>query len=335
MKSVLKLMFLRAWASLLFVSLIARGFACCVIGISDYPKMRTQESLIIWDSKNRVEHFYRQADFLSKSKEVGFIAPTPSVPKLAEADSKLFQVLNAIVGKEEERRKKVTLNIGCAATEKAEVLQSVRVAGYVATTLSAENATQVFNWAEKNGYLVDPSIRSWLDEYIAKKWCLTLFKVDRTDDSSNPQTGIVKMSFSTDIPFNPFRVPKSNVDEGASQTVTFISDDFYRSEQMDSHGMDMYLTDEEWSEIQKVAYMSDLQIKTPRLSHWVFADFAKLESSTDMEFRRTDLHRAAARWLPSTNVQFSIFFILSIVGIRVFFKLMVPAIRNRLVPKRN
>src|SRR5437899_2663334 len=49
-------------------------------------KLADEDSLIIWDAKNHIEHFVRKAAFHTTAHAFGFLVPTPSVPELAEMD---------------------------------------------------------------------------------------------------------------------------------------------------------------------------------------------------------------------------------------------------------
>src|SRR5438132_1374886 len=50
----------------------------------------TESALIIWDEKEKTQHFIRRAAFDTKVPYFGFLVPTPSQPELAEAPDELF-----------------------------------------------------------------------------------------------------------------------------------------------------------------------------------------------------------------------------------------------------
>jgi len=64
-------------------------------------------------------------------------------------------------------------------------------------------------WLETHGYAATPDLEQWLDAYIRQGWKITAFKVDKTQSETDAQTQAVKMSFTTDRPFFPYREPAS------------------------------------------------------------------------------------------------------------------------------
>jgi hypothetical protein len=175
-----------------------------------------QTNIIVWDEATKTEHFVRNAKFTSTAGDLGFLAPSPSLPTLVEVDEVAFETLASAVAEFERKVKESKLTIGCsgAATEDAagvgsvEELQTIHVAGYVATTLKASDPAALSIWMKKNGYASTPQIQKWSDFYIKKGWLLTAFKVN--SELGSGETGTVMMSFTTDRPFNPYYVPKEN-----------------------------------------------------------------------------------------------------------------------------
>lgn len=207
------------WAAVgVFLSVATLGLACCALVFTQkVVKFAGQRNIIVWDDTTKTEHFIRHAKFRSDAKDLGFIAPTPSVPKLEEVDDKVFGSLAGAV--DSFRRKVGESQFGCRGAATAsdgpvEVIQEVAVAGYVATTLKANDPNALSLWMKTNGYASSPEIARWTDFYIKKGWLLTAFKVDSS--SGTGETGLVKMSFTTDRPFNPYYVPKENFPDTAS-----------------------------------------------------------------------------------------------------------------------
>src|SRR5688572_9595422 len=64
----------------------------------------SEHAVIVWDSKNKVEHFIREAEFESEAKDFGFMVPTPTVPLLAAADPQIFPTLHKVAEAERVRQ---------------------------------------------------------------------------------------------------------------------------------------------------------------------------------------------------------------------------------------
>lgn len=79
--------------------------------------------------------------------------------------------------------------------------------------LDATDAGALRGWLQTRGYATTPDLEQWLDVYIRQRWTITAFKIDKTQSEtqseSDAQTQAVKMSFTTDRPFFPYREPAS------------------------------------------------------------------------------------------------------------------------------
>jgi hypothetical protein len=211
--------------------------ACCPAfppGPDTTVKIADQEIVVVWNPTTRTEHFIRRASFDSRVKGFGFLVPTPTEPALGEVNAKLFDDLRGeieprIVYKTQYRPQLGALVLlpflamrqgfapaaGAArgldmVTAKAfeppvEVLQQVRVAGFDAAVLKASDATALAAWLEANGYDARPALREWVTPYVAAKWIVTAFKF--AADAGEVSTGALRMSFETDRPLFPYRVP--------------------------------------------------------------------------------------------------------------------------------
>jgi hypothetical protein len=204
--------------------------ACCGVGPRGKPiRFGDQTNIVIWDPANKIEHFIRDAKFESDAPDFGFIAPSPSKPELSEASDAAFETLAAL-----KPFNRMSCSgpeaVGAIATSKSlQVIQQVDVAGYRATTLLASDSGALAEWMRKNGYQTTPTIEAWTKVYIAKGWYLTAFKV--LDDGPVASTGTVRMSFTTDAPFNPYYVPADNIKSGRTGMlkVFFVAPGEYRA----------------------------------------------------------------------------------------------------------
>jgi hypothetical protein len=99
------------------------------------------------------------------------------------------------------------------------ILQTAKVAGYEAAVLDASDAGALRGWLQTHGYATTPDLEEWLDVYIRQRWKITAFKIDKTQSETDAQTQAVKMSFTTDRPFFPYREPASQRTGNSTQRV--------------------------------------------------------------------------------------------------------------------
>lgn len=204
-------------AIILGVGISGFATACCGVGSGGAEVHFTgQQNIVIWDAKNGVEHFVRNAQFETKGKDLGFLAPTPSKPTLSDSDKAAFSTLGGL--------QPIGFSIGCAKGDDeaggVQVVGEQDVAGYHATILKSADAGALRKWLASNGYPAPKFLDFWLKKYTDRGWFLTAFKV-RTDETT--ETGPVRMTFKTNRPFNPYSVPAENGGGGADLRLYFVS----------------------------------------------------------------------------------------------------------------
>ncbi|MGH9753181.1 MAG: DUF2330 domain-containing protein [Blastocatellia bacterium] len=62
-------------------------------------------------------------------------------------------------------------------------------------------------WLDKHGYASSSSLTEWLAPYVAARWKITAFKIAKDAGYREVGTSAVRMSFTTDRPFFPYREP--------------------------------------------------------------------------------------------------------------------------------
>ncbi len=183
--------------------------ACCGVGARGVPVVFTgQTNVVVWEAARGVEHFVRNASFATKGKDLGFIAPTPTLPEIKEVDAQVFSTLASLEPREATGAMDDVATASRAMPGAVTVVAEQDVAGYHAITLKATDAKALEDWMGKNGYPVAAFLKGWVAPYIEKGWYLTAFKVN------GGETGPVRMSFKTDRPFNPYSVPAENGNGG-------------------------------------------------------------------------------------------------------------------------
>lgn len=221
--------------------------ACCpVYALGRDIRIADQKILIVWDPQTRTEHFIREAAFQKprlatggvseESKaggDFGFLVPSPSQPRVEEADSSIFGWLEEKIRPRIEvkdrwkvdpfpfllspfalRAAKQSVDSEAIPPMSAvSVLELKKVAGYEVAVLKASDAGELTKWLQDNQYEVRPNLEEWSKPYVEKGWVITAFKYDTS--ANRTEVGGVRMSFETDRPLFPYRVPKDQfADEG-------------------------------------------------------------------------------------------------------------------------
>lgn len=97
------------------------------------------------------------------------------------------------------------------------VLGEQRVAGFDAVKLKATDTRALLAWLKKHGYDSRPALETWLDRYVKDGWVITAFKIARAPGMTGPNvsTKALRMTFTTDQPFYPYREPEDMRSPGA------------------------------------------------------------------------------------------------------------------------
>jgi len=213
--------------------------ACCPAWRRGEPvRIADQQILVVWDPATRVEHFIREAKFAAapgaRQEGFGFLVPSPTVPEIAAADGAVFAQLNnriqprvvevtryenhySLLWKLFALESKVPAS---RATDAApppmatvEVMKRARVGGYDVVVLKAADPTALTEWLADNGYDSRPELAEWSRPYVEKGWMITAFKY--ATDATSIDVSAVRLSFETDAPLFPYRVPTDQIDPDA------------------------------------------------------------------------------------------------------------------------
>jgi hypothetical protein len=185
-----------------------------------------ESAVIVWDPATRTEHFIRRATFDGKAHDFGFLVPTPSAPTLTAVDDRIFEMLQELTARQTITIQRSAVDwtpfvmmpfllrkdVATTAGAPVEVLSTEKVAGYEAVVLDATDAAALHRWLDEHGYATTPDLTAWAAPYIAAHWKITAFKIDKSQPEMTASTSAVKMSFTTDRPFFPYREPASQKD---------------------------------------------------------------------------------------------------------------------------
>lgn len=173
-----------------------------------------ESAIIIWDAAAKTQHFIRRASFETRAKDFGFLVPTPTIPKLADADDEAFDQLARITAPPVFRhdptvKSELPRPAPTAAAPAVVVVATAKLAGFEAAVLDASDASLLGLWLKQNGYASSPELVEWSKPYIAQKWMITAFKMDQDNpDIGRLSTSAVRMSFTAERPYFPYREPE-------------------------------------------------------------------------------------------------------------------------------
>jgi hypothetical protein len=189
-----------------------QALGCATVG----PKgsrvaIASETVLIVWDEKTKTQHFIRRASFTTSVPYFGFLVPTPTQPRLAEAPDEVFMTLRrwtepkvrtAYVFEEPP----VSKSLGSPG--RVDVLEQKRVSGFNATVLRASDPEALRAWLDRHDYDARPQVVDWVAPYIKAGWIITAFQIAKKEKEEEwLETRAVRMSFRTERPFFPYREP--------------------------------------------------------------------------------------------------------------------------------
>ena len=199
----------RAIAAASLVLAMTVGYACCMAYATAQPVTLVDEkAIIIWNAEQKREHFIRQASFDGEAEHFGFIVPLPSHPEVAEADVAAFDLLESLIPRDPEADS--AESEGTDSDDDAdgvEVIEQYVVGDYEVTILTATDGKSMLAWLEENEYDSRPAMEEWLDHYSKMDWFFAALKFIRESDANEPKTEALRISFDTDAPFYPYKMP--------------------------------------------------------------------------------------------------------------------------------
>lgn len=226
---------LAALATACWLAVAPAARACCPAWRAGaMVRIADQRILVAWDPATRMEHFVREARFAgteARAEDFGFLVPSPAEPEIAEADGGVFDALarasepkivevtrvrpqwsllgTLLLSTKAAPESRAVDSMPLAPKSAVEVVKTARVAGYEAAVLRADDPELLGRWLADNGYQSRPELVEWSRPYVAAGWMITAFKyvggADRVDVAA------VRMSFPTDAPLFPYRVPTDQI----------------------------------------------------------------------------------------------------------------------------
>jgi hypothetical protein len=167
--------------------------ACCYFAAKDKDiDQPGQKVFLTWDPDGKRETFTVQPKFEGNATDFGMVIPTPTQPKLDEMPRDFFKALAVFTILEPMDEKKfkprpatfLAAPAGASGVDRAmkrksdvKVLEAGVVGNLDYKIITAEEAGDLFQWLEENGYSYGGDEET-LQFYIAKKWLFTVMKID-------------------------------------------------------------------------------------------------------------------------------------------------------------
>lgn len=203
-------------------TLSSTALACAGINVAGTA---SEVALVVWNQDTHEEQLIRRASFRTNDqgsrRDVGFVVPTPSRPRLEEIDNGVFQTLAHFV--EEQRRPAAQAEEeagGCGGSTprsagesngpplrggSVTVLEESRIAGQDTTILQATDSEALVGWLQNQGFEPPSDFGDYLAPYVEAGWYLTAFRYPAEDDAARVDTNAVSMRFVSPAPFYPYR----------------------------------------------------------------------------------------------------------------------------------
>lgn len=208
--------------------------------------VQSERALIVWDPATKVEHFVREANFLTTDPDFGFLVPTPALPTIAPSSSGLLYEFALVAAPKMRIEKKKSVHFSsklflpvhtravdvAAATKAAtagapnpvDVVSQQKIGNYDVSVLKASDAPALAKWLKVHHYPVNEQAAEWLKVYVQKSWYLTAFKVASNQTKRTAVSlPVVDISFKTDQPFYPYREPSSKIKGSRTLDVYLVS----------------------------------------------------------------------------------------------------------------
>lgn len=195
------------WFAVFFGAIASTALACCVAYGPHPVSLIDEKAIIVWNPQQQMQHFIRQASFESKGKDFGFIVPTPTKPEVAKANASAFERLRAIAYPPTRGTGRAGGGLGGGFSGGVQVIDQYRVGDYLATILKGTDGASILGWLKQNHYTARPAMAPWLDHYAKQNWFFAALKFAREEDQRSPATSALRISFKTDKPFYPYKMP--------------------------------------------------------------------------------------------------------------------------------
>jgi len=197
------------------LSLQADGFL-----ISPYPSdyfllsKADQKAFIYYDGRN--ETLILSLDYAGKAKDLAWLIPTPTQPKVTKAPKDFFQNLGKLLSLYKMDTSLTTGYGGLPAgkSENVIVIERKQVGIFQIAVLSANDPDALYKWCKQEGYNLPSSTPFIVKPYIDYKWFFVAVKIEKSSLSGEKtiEASIhpLKIEFETSQIVYPLRISYLN-----------------------------------------------------------------------------------------------------------------------------
>jgi Uncharacterized protein conserved in bacteria (DUF2330) len=179
------------------------------------PSLAVEQTLILFDPEQELEHFVRQIAIRDPSPGFGFVVPVPEKPVVAKVKEQPFARLAESFP--------VTRGLGfgglrggglgggmATAAAPVVVLSRARVGSFTAFVLAASDAKALQKWFSDNKLVVPPEAETWLSHYVKLGFYFAALRYEgpeKPEQSASTRAETIRISFKSTLPFYPYREP--------------------------------------------------------------------------------------------------------------------------------
>ncbi|MBS2014322.1 MAG: DUF2330 domain-containing protein [Deltaproteobacteria bacterium] len=189
-------------------------------------RLAGEATFIAYDADTHVEHFVRAVRFASSVQRFGFLVPVPTKPTIGEAQEALFDKLEELARSKPllTRSAPPTAAVSVAATPGVTVVEQAKVKGLDYAVLQASGGKELNAWLEQNKFVSYPELAPWAEHYAKEDAFFVAFKYELPSAGQIAEAlpGAVRITFTTDRPFYPYREPKPQGGPGGRSLRLFV-----------------------------------------------------------------------------------------------------------------
>jgi len=179
------------------------------------PSLAVEQTLILFDPEQELEHFIRQIAIRDPSPGFGFVVPVPEKPIVTKVKEQPFARL--------AERFPVQSGLGlggirgggrgggmAAAAAPVVVLSRSKVGSFTAFVLAASDAKALQKWFSDNQLVVPPEAEAWLGHYVKLGFYFAALRYEvpeKPADKGATRAETIRISFKSPLPFYPYREP--------------------------------------------------------------------------------------------------------------------------------
>jgi hypothetical protein len=197
------------------LSLQADGFL-----ISPYPSdyfllsKADQKAFIYYDGRN--ETLILSLDYAGKAKDLAWLIPTPTQPKVTKAPKDFFQNLGKLLSLYKMDTSLTTGYGGLPGgkSEKVIVIERKQVGIFQIAVLSANDPDALYKWCKQEGYNLPSATPFVVKPYIDNKWFFVAVKIEKSssrgEETIEASIHPLKIEFETSQIVYPLRISYLN-----------------------------------------------------------------------------------------------------------------------------